>query len=100
MPDVFIKMSELEKVKTSLDAIVEEFDNASSNSEGLESDIGDPFDMSTLRNKARDFEERWDIKRDELKESLEKVGKHLKDIIDGFGEWDTEAGLAFEPKKP
>ena len=99
MADILIKISELEKVKTSLDAIVEEFDNASGNSEELEADIGDPFERSALRSKARDFEERWDIKRGELKDSLKEVSEHIKGVIDGVGQWDSETALAFEPKK-
>lgn len=99
MADILIKISELEKVKTSLDSIVDEFENATSSSEDLEADIGDPFDMSDLRDKACDFEERWDDKRNDLKDSLKKVSEHIKGVIDGIAEWDSETALQFEPKK-
>lgn len=99
MADILIKITELETVKTSLNAIVDEFDKATANSEDLEADIGEPFDRSELRDKAQDFEERWDDKRDELKESLKKVSEHIKGVIDGIEKWDSETALQFEPKK-
>lgn len=98
MADILIKISELQTVKTSLDSIVEEFENATDRSEDLESDIGDPFDKSDLRDKACDFEERWDDKRDDLMESLKKVSEHIKGVIDGIENWDSETALQFEPK--
>jgi hypothetical protein len=98
MADILIKISELERVKKSLDSIVEEFENATDNSEDLESDIGDPFDRSELRDKACDFEERWDDKRGNLKDSLEKVSEHIKGVIDGFENWDSETALQFQSK--
>ncbi len=99
MADILIKISELETVKRSLDSIVEEFENATDSSEDLEADIGDPFDRSDLRDKACDFEERWDDKRGDLKESLKKVSEHIKGVIDGFENWDSETALQFQPKK-
>ncbi len=99
MADILIKISELETVRSSVDSIVQEFENATSSSEDLEADIGDPFDRSELRDKACEFEERWDDKRDELKESLKKVSEHIKGVIDGIENWDSETALQFEPKK-
>ena len=99
MADILIKVSELQTVRTSIDAIVDEFENATSSSEDLESDIGDPFDRSELRDQACDFEERWDDKRNDLKDSLKKVSEHIKGVIDGIENWDSETALQFEPKK-
>lgn len=98
MADILIKISELETVKRSLDSIVEEFENATDSSEDLEADIGDPFDKSELRDKACDFEERWDDKRNDLKDSLKKVSEHIKGVIDGIEDWDSETALQFESK--
>ena len=99
MADILIKIAELETVKRSLDSIVDEFENATGSSEDLEADIGDPFDRSDLRDKACDFEERWDDKRGDLKESLKKVSEHIKGVIDGIENWDSETALQFQPKK-
>lgn len=99
MADILIKIAELETVKRSLDSIVDEFENATDSSEDLEADIGDPFDRSELRDKACDFEERWDDKRNDLKDSLKKVSEHIKGVIDGIEDWDSQTALQFQPKK-
>lgn len=99
MPDVYIKISELETVTHQLEAIIEEFEHATGRSDALQAAIGSPFDRSELRDKASDFEERWDDKRDELKESLEKVKDHVKGVVDGVQDWDSKTALQFESKK-
>ena len=99
MPDVYIKLGELEAVVGQLDSIITEFEDATDNSEALEGDIGDPFDKSDLRDKARDFEERWDDKRHDLKEGLTAIRDHVKGVFDGFTEWDSETAIALEPEE-
>lgn len=98
MPDVKIKIETLDRIVSQLDAIVTEFENATSNSEALEAAIANPYDRSELREKAQDFEERWDDKRDELKESLDDLKKHVKGVVDGFENWDSETALQFQSK--
>lgn len=96
MADVKIKIETLDRIASQLDAIVTEFENATGNSEELEAAIANPYDRSELREKAQDFEERWDDKRDELKESLDELSKHVKGILEGFENWDSETALQFE----
>jgi len=96
MADVYIQLEKLNEVKSNLDAIIEEFEHATSNSEDLEADISDPYGRSKLRDEAREFEERWDDKRKDLKKGLEGVRDHVKGVIDGFEEWDAETAKAFE----
>ena len=96
MPDVRIKIDTLSKVVEQLDEIVGEFKNATSQSEELEAAIGNPYGRGELRDKAQDFEERWDDKRDDLKESLEDLRKHVKGVVDGFENWDSETALQFQ----
>jgi hypothetical protein len=91
--DVYIKLSELETVVTALEAIIDEFENATSRSEELEAAIGDPFGNSDLRDKARDFEERWDDKRSELKDGLKGVKEHVDGVIEGVKGWDSETAI-------
>ena len=95
--DVKIELDQLREVQTQLEAITAEFDRASSLSEELEAAIGSPFGQSELRDKAREFEERWDKKRGKLNESLKKVHEHVKGVVDGFEGWDGEAAIALEP---
>ena len=59
-------------------------------SEELESAIGDPFGYSDLRDKARNFEERWDDKRNQLKDGLSGVKDHAKGVIEGIRDWDSQ----------
>lgn len=96
MPDVRIKIDTLAKVVDQLNEIVGEFDNATSQSEELEADIGNPFGRSELRDKACEFEERWNDKRGDLKESLDDLRKHVKGVVDGFENWDSETALQFQ----
>ncbi|WP_022918316.1 hypothetical protein [Ruania albidiflava] len=97
--DIYIKLSELETVKTQLDAIIEEFGNATENSENLEAAIGTPYGRGELQSKARDFEERWDDKRTQLKDGLEGVRDHVGGVIDEIQKWDTETAIQLEPEK-
>src|SRR6478609_5654423 len=93
MADVYIKLEQLETVVSELEAIVNEFENATSNSEQLEAAIGDPFGESKLREEAQEFEERWDDKRGELKESLKGVKDHVDAVIKGVEDWDSETAV-------
>ena len=96
MADVLIKYTELTELNTQLIAIVEELEGAVSRSEALEAAIGDPYGRATLRERAQDFEERWDLKRGDLARDMKKVQEHVQGVIDGFAEWDTEAAAKFE----
>lgn len=96
MADVSIKIAELDTVATSLSKIVEEFEQASSRADKLEDAIGDPFGRNDLREAAEDFEDRWNNKRDELKDALQDIQEHVKGVVDGFQNWDSETALAFE----
>ncbi|MEU4452141.1 flagellar protein FlgN [Nocardioides sp. NPDC023903] len=98
MADVKIKIETLSRIATQLDSIVSEFENATSQSEALEADIGNPYGRGDLRDKAQDFEERWDDKRDDLKESLKELQEHVKGVVDGFENWDSETALQFQTK--
>ena len=95
MSDVYITLDRLEQVVTDLEAIISEFEKATSLSEELEAAIGDPFGESKLREEAQEFEERWDDKRNQLKDGLEGVKDHVKGILDGIEEWDAETAKAF-----
>ncbi|UFU07087.1 hypothetical protein [Ruania halotolerans] len=99
MADIYISLDELREVSTQLGDIVEEFENATSNSEALEAAIGNPFGEGKLRSEAREFEERWDDKRGDLKEALVKVQEHVDGVIEGVQQWDAETAIALEPEE-
>lgn len=93
MADVYIKLEQLESVVSELESIINEFENATSLSEELEAAIGDPFGESKLREEAREFEERWDDKRGELKDSLKGVKDHVEGVVKGVQDWDSETAI-------
>lgn len=93
MADVYIKLEQLETVVSELESIINEFENATSNSEQLEAAIGDPFGESKLREEAQEFEERWDDKRGELKDGLKGVKEHVSGVIEGVAQWDSETAI-------
>lgn len=97
MADVYIKFDELKDAKEDLDAIIEEFEKASSRASALEDAIGDPFGKDTLRERAEDFEDRWNHKRDQLKDGLTGVRDHMKAVIDGVQDWDTDTAAKLAP---
>ena len=96
MADIYITLDQLEQVVTQLEAITDEFDNATSNSEALESAIGKPFGEGKLRDKARDFEERWDDKRGELNDSLKGIKEHVQGVVDGIKDWDAQTAIQLQ----
>jgi hypothetical protein len=96
MADVLIEYAQLTELNARLIAIVEELDAAAGRSEALESAIGNPYGRGELRERAQDFEQRWDIKRGDLARDMKKVQEHVQGVIDGFSKWDAEAAAKFE----
>ena len=99
MADIYITLDTLRTTSTQLKEIVDEFENAVSSSEALESDIGRPFGRSELKDQAEDFEERWDIQRDKLKDGLSDVREHVDAVIEGVEKWDAETAIALESEE-
>jgi hypothetical protein len=95
MADYKVSLDDLRRVSESLTAIVDEFENAVSNSEALEAAIGRPFGRGELKDKAEDIETRWDIKRGKLAEELTKVRDHVDAVVDETEKLDTDAAAGF-----
>lgn len=98
MADIAISLDQLRELKSQLDAIIEEFENATANSEALEAAIGNPFGEDKLRDEAKEFEERWDKKRNNLKDSLKKVNEHVDGVISSVEAWDADTAIALTPE--
>jgi phage-related minor tail protein len=92
--DMEITLSELETAAEQLDAIISEFDNAKDNSEALEAAIGNPFGRGELRDRAENFESRWDDKRKELNDGLKKIREHVTAVVDNTRQWDSDTAIA------
>ena len=93
MEDIYISLSDLRTVDNQLQSIIDEFKNAVDRSEALEGSIGDPFGRGELREKAEDFEERWDNKREQLREGLEEVRKHVDGVVKAVEKWDRATAI-------
>ncbi|MGX1703111.1 hypothetical protein [Microbacterium sp. NPDC055357] len=96
MPDIYLNMQELDEVVANLDASIAEFDEATTVSGGIQEAIGRPDGRGSLRGRAADFENDWNNTRDDLKENLDQIRKHLQDVIDGWRNWDAEAAAAMQ----
>lgn len=99
MADIYISVDELNDVSKQLGDIIDEFENATSNSEALEGAIGKPFGKGKLQSEAREFEERWDDKRNDLKDALKKVQEHVDGVVKGVQKWDEETAISLEAEE-
>jgi hypothetical protein len=82
-----------------LKAAKDDFDDAASINDTLESAIGSPQGNSKLRNRVGWFESNWSGNRDDLKKSIEDVYKRLDGIIEGWDEWEAQASAELEGKE-
>ncbi|HLS62310.1 MAG TPA: hypothetical protein VK060_02910 [Ruania sp.] len=96
MADVLISMDRLEKVSKQLAAIVEEFEKAATRADALHQAIGRPYGRTELRDATDDFEDRWDLEREQLKDGLSEIREHVDAVIDGVGEWDSQTALSLD----
>lgn len=96
MADFAVTYEKLEKLTQDLGPIIYEFEHAEDRADTLESAIGDPFDRSELREAAEDFEDRWNNKRDELKESLKTIRDAVDKVIKYVREKDDKMGSQIE----
>ncbi|WP_065569758.1 hypothetical protein [Microbacterium oleivorans] len=87
---VKISYAELGVLYTNLLATQTEFESASQRRSDLSGDIGSPYGRGDLREKADDFETRWDDRRNKLNEGLTAVTEQAKAVLEGFGDFDTE----------
>lgn len=92
MPDdVNIPMSDLEALNASLKNIITEFAEAGSRADALQELIGHPHGDGDLRDEVGRFENEWDIKRKELRASLENVQKRVSEVAQAWTDFDHEA---------
>lgn len=96
MADVFISLDRLETMSSQLGEIIEEFESAEDRSEELQDAIDTPFSRADLQDLADEFEDRWDLERDQLKDGLTEIRDHLDAVIEGVEEWDSETALSLE----
>ena len=96
MDDVLITFDELLALRQQLDTIIVELEGAGDRSNELESAIGRPYGRGELRDRAGDFESRWNDKRVDLVRDMTKVRDHVQGVLEGFAKFDEEAALQLE----
>lgn len=96
MADVKINYSTLRGLERKLSQILTELEDASDRTDDLIAAIGTPYGRTELRSKSQEFEERWEDKRAELRESLEKIHEHVETVIEGFEEGDLEMATGMD----
>ena len=94
--NVRVNYDDLEFLRDHLDSIVEEFNAASQRRADLAEAIDQPWGHNRLMQKSNEFETQWDDRRKALREGIEGVSKHVKGVLEGFKEFDTEAASQFE----
>lgn len=90
MTDIMLDLDRLTEAQAGLRASIEAFSEAASFTDDIEQAIGRPDDRGALRDKAHDFEGKWNDKRDALAENLQNIEEQLTSIIDGWDEWDAQ----------
>lgn len=90
-----IYLARLDEIVTELGNSIKDFENASDFAKGMAGSVGDPMGKGDLKDRVKDFEDNWNDTRDDLLKNLEGVHTGLKDIKDGFEEWDLETKKAF-----
>lgn len=87
---IWIKYHELQAVSAQLLTIIDELESAHKSSDVLKDAIGAPYGRTELRNKAGDFESRWNDRRKDLARDIKRVQEHVQGVLDGVKDWDAQ----------
>ena len=90
---VAVSYDELGRLHRRLTWIVNELENATARRRELSEDIGSPYGKQRLRDVTTEFETRWDDKRADLLEDVRELRRRVRDVVDGFEDWDRGAVL-------
>ncbi|UYQ77099.1 hypothetical protein OF385_13900 [Glutamicibacter sp. JL.03c] len=90
-----IYLARLDEIVADLGASTTDFKDASEIAKDIARSVGTPKGKGDLKDRVEDFENDWNDTREDLVEKLDGVHQQLKDIRDGFKEWDTKTQQAF-----
>lgn len=94
--DIDVPMQSMRELEQAITDAIEEFKDATRNSEALESAIGSPLGRSSLRSEAQRFEEAWDDKRKTLEEHLTDLLERVSGTREAWEDLDRELAAASE----
>ncbi|SDS22863.1 hypothetical protein [Agrococcus carbonis] len=94
--DIMLDLERMRELHRGLTITVAEFEAAGRTNDRLESAIGNPDGRSALRDKAHDFEGRWNDKREKLLTNLDGIDESLRTIIEQWTAWDADTAGYFE----
>lgn len=91
MADVLIPFDRMEELSNALGLIITEFEEASSRTGELENAIRTPLPgWTALKDRASDFESKWDDKRETLRGKLEEMKKRVDENRQAWADLDAE----------
>ncbi|MDL9978207.1 hypothetical protein [Microbacterium candidum] len=92
MSDLILDLQRLDQLHRDLQAVIDEFKNASDFSHDVAHATGDDH----LADKVRDFADRWNDKRKNMTESVEGLQKAVGAITENFTKVDQGLAKALE----
>ncbi|MCT9818883.1 hypothetical protein N3K63_01140 [Microbacterium sp. W1N] len=93
---VWINYATLRRTSDRLGRIIEELEDARGLADELRAAIGSPYGHGALRDRAGDFESRWDNRRSDLVRDITSIHEHVEGVLDGFADWDAETGAQMD----
>lgn len=96
MPDIMLDRAKLRETRDGLQAAISAFEEASETNDDLEEAIANPHGKASLRDRAGWFEANWKSNREDLKERLADVHKHLDGIVTGWDDWEAQTVESLE----
>ncbi|SFS03406.1 hypothetical protein SAMN04487783_0745 [Agrococcus baldri] len=85
-----LDLERMRELHRGLTLTINEFENAGDTNNQLESDIGSPDGRRSLRDKAGEFESKWNDKRGKLTDNLTAIDESLRGLIETWTNWDRD----------
>lgn len=94
MADLVVK-DDIVSLVSDLDALVAAFEGATK----YQDQCKELWGQGNANSSMGDFAHNWEINREDMVESMEKLRDRLRSIAEGWAEVDTEMARSLEPKE-
>lgn len=91
-----LDLTRMRELHRGLTVTIGEFEHAGDTNNQLEEAIGNPDGRDELRDKASDFEKKWNDKRGKLLDNLKGVDDSLRQLIEIWTTWDEDTAAYYE----